>query len=56
MGRDYIEWLRQLPCNGGSSRRSWVGVYSTEQSFEPYEQWQLRMVERDAPRGVIARW
>jgi hypothetical protein len=33
-----------------------VGVYTTEQSFEPYEQWQLRMVERDAPRGVIARW
>jgi hypothetical protein len=56
MGRDYIEWLRQLPCNRGSSRRSWVGVYSTEQSFEPYEAWQARIIERDAQRGVLARW
>ena len=40
MGRDYIEWLRHLPCNGGRSRRSWVGVYSTEDSFETYERWQ----------------
>jgi hypothetical protein len=53
---EYLRWLRQLPCNGGSSRRSWVGVYSTEQSFETFEQWQARIDMRDAPRGVIARW
>jgi hypothetical protein len=56
MGRDYIEWLRQLPCNGGSRRRSWVGVYSTEQSFETFDRWQVRIIERDAQRGVLARW
>jgi hypothetical protein len=33
-----------------------VGVYSTEQSFEPYEAWQARIIERDAQRGVLARW
>ncbi len=56
MGRDYIEWLRQLPCNRGSSRRSWVGVYTVDDGFESFEQWQVRMVERDAQRGVLARW
>ena len=53
---EYLRWLSQLPCNRGSSRRSWVGVYTTEQSFEPYEAWQARIIERDAQRGVLARW
>ena len=53
---EYLRWLASLPCNGGSSRRSWVGVYSTEDSFETYERWQQRIIERDAPRGVIAHW
>ena len=56
MGRDYLDWLRQLPVNRGTRRRSWVGVYSVDEGFEPFEQWQARMVERDAQRGVIARW
>jgi hypothetical protein len=51
-----LRWLASLPCNGGSRRLSWVGVYTTEQSFEPYEAWQARIIERDAQRGVLARW
>ncbi len=57
MGRDYIEWLQQLPINRGvRPRQSWVGVYSVDEGFETFEQWQVRMVERDAQRGVLARW
>lgn len=56
MNADYIAWLRQLPVNRGTRRRSWVGVYSVDEGFETFEQWQVRMVERDAQRGVIARW
>ncbi len=57
MNAEYLRWLSQLPCNRGSSRRSWVGVYNTvDDSFEPYEAWQARIIERDAQRGVIARW
>jgi hypothetical protein len=33
-----------------------VGVYTNEPSFEPYEAWQARIIERDAQRGVLARW
>jgi len=53
---DYIAWLRQLPVNRGTRRRSWVGIYSVDEGFEPYEAWQVRMSQRDAQRGVIARW
>jgi len=56
VGREYLDWLRQLPVNRGTRRRSWVGVYSVDEGFETFEQWQARMVERDAQRGVIARW
>ena len=56
MNREYIEWLQQLPINRGSRKRGWVGVYSIDEPFEPYEQWQARIIERDAQRGVIARW
>ena len=56
MNRDYIDWLRQLPVNRGARRSSWVGVYSVDEGFEPFEAWQARINERDAPRGVIARW
>ena len=56
MSREYIDWLRQLPINRGGSRRSWVGVYSVDDGFESFEAWQQRIVERDAPKGVIARW
>jgi len=56
VNREYLDWLRQLPVNRGTTRRSWVGVYRSDDSFEPFEQWQVRMVERDAQRGVIARW
>ena len=56
MDREYLDWLQQLPVNRGVRRRSWVGVYSTDESFETFEAWQARIVERDAPRGVIARW
>ncbi len=53
---EYLRWLSQLPCNRGSSPRSWVGVYTVDDGFEPYEAWQARIIERDAQRGVIARW
>ena len=53
---DYLRWLASLPVNRGASRRSWTGVYTTEQSFLTFEQWQVRMSQRDAQRGVIARW
>jgi hypothetical protein len=33
-----------------------VGVYTVDDGFESFEQWQVRMVERDAQRGVLARW
>ncbi len=57
MGRDYIEWLQQLPINRGvRPRRSWVGVYSVDKGFESFEAWQQRIDMRDAPRGIIARW
>ncbi len=57
MDRRYLDWLASLPINRGvRPRRSWVGVFSTEDSFETYEQWQARIDMRDAPRGVIARW
>ena len=56
MNADYVAWLRQLPVNRGTRRRSWVGVYRSDDSYEPFEQWQARMVERDARSGVIARW
>ena len=56
MNREYLDWLRQLPINRGAQRRSWVGVVETEQAYIPYEMWQQRAIERDAPRGVIARW
>jgi len=56
VNREYLDWLRQLPVNRATSRRSWVGVYSVDEGFETFEQWQARMVERDAQRGVIARW
>ena len=59
MDRRYLQWLASLPCNrtAGRSGRSWVGVYSTvDDSFEPYEAWQARIIERDAQRGVLARW
>jgi hypothetical protein len=53
---EYLRWLRQLPCNGGSRRRSWVGVYTVDDGFESFEAWQARIIERDASRGVLARW
>ena len=56
MDAEYIAWLRQLPINRGVRRRSWVGVYRSDDSYEPFEVWQVRMSQRDAPRGVIARW
>lgn len=56
MNREYLDWLRQLPINRGATRRSWVGIYRSEDSFEPFEQWQARIVAHDAQRGVIARW
>ena len=56
MNREYLDWLRQLPINRGATGRSWVGVYRSDDSYEPFEAWQLRMSQRDAPRGVIARW
>jgi hypothetical protein len=33
-----------------------VGVYTVDDGFESFEEWQVRMVERDSPRGVLARW
>lgn len=56
MNREYLDWLRRLPINRGVRRRSWVGVYSVDEGFESFEAWQARVSERDAPRGVIARW
>ena len=56
MNREYLDWLRQLPVNRCTTRRSWVGVYRSDDSYEPYEAWQVRMSQRDARRGVIARW
>jgi len=56
VNRDYLDWLRQLPVNRGTRCQSWVGVHTADQSFLTFEQWQARMVERDAQRGVIARW
>lgn len=56
MNSAYLDWLKQLPVNRGATRRSWVGIYRSEDSFEPFEQWQARIVARDAQRGVIARW
>ena len=56
MNADYLDWLRQLPINRGATRRSWVGIYRSDDSFESFEQWQARIVARDAQRGVIARW
>lgn len=57
MDRRYLDWLSQLPINRGvRPRRSWVGVFSVDEGFESFEAWQQRMIERDAPRGVIARW
>lgn len=56
---EYLRWLASLPVNRGAgrTRRSWVGVYSSvDEGFEPFESWQARMVARDAPRGVLARW
>ena len=55
MDRDYVEWLQSLPVNRKQSR-SWVGVYSVEETAETFEQWQARINAQDAPRGVIARW
>ena len=55
MNSDYIEWVRSLLVNRGQSR-SWVGVYSTEETAETFEQWQARFNANDAPRGVIDRW
>lgn len=55
MNREYIEWLKSLPVNR-KQPRSWVGVYSVEEGFETFEQWQARINANDAPRGVIARW
>ncbi len=56
MDEAYIAWLRQLPINRGATHRSWVGIYRSDDSYEPFEAWQVRMSQRDAPRGVIARW
>lgn len=56
MNREYITWLQQLPVNRGVRRRSWVGVFELDEAFEPFEAWQARIIERDAQRGVIARW
>ncbi len=56
MNREYLDWLQQLPVNRGVRRRSWVGLYSADEPFERFEQWQARIIERDAQRGVIARW
>ncbi len=53
---DYLRWLASLPINRGSIRRSWVGVYRSDDSYETFEAWQVRMSQRDAQRGVIARW
>ena len=55
MNREYIEWLKSLPVNRGPSR-SWVGVYSVEEEFEPFHEWQARISAQDAPQGVIAKW
>ena len=55
MNSDYVEWLKSLPVNRGQSR-SWVGVYSTEEAADTFEQWQARINANDAPQGVIARW
>ena len=55
MNRDYINWLESLPCNRKRSR-SWVGVYQQDDYNQTFEQWQERITQRDAPRGVIARW
>ena len=49
MNRDYIEWLKHLPVNRGAGR----SIYD---DYEPFEVWQARINERDARRGVIARW
>lgn len=56
MNREYLDWLKQLPVNRGAIRRSWVGIYRTDDSFESFERWQARIVARDAQRGAIARW
>ena len=55
MDRDYVEWLQSLPVNH-KQPRSWVGVYTTEETAETFEQWQARINANDAPRGGIARW
>ena len=56
LSRRYLDWLASLPINRGSRKTSWVGVYRTDDSYEPFEAWQVRLSQRDAPRGVIARW
>lgn len=56
LSRRYLDWLASLPINRGSRKTSWVGVYRSDDSFEPFEQWQARIVARDAQRGVIAGW
>ena len=54
---EYLRWLEQLPMNRRRSRRSWVGVYQVEDGYvQTFEAWQQRAIERDAQRGVIARW
>lgn len=55
MNSEYVEWLKSLPVNR-KQPRSWVGVYSVEEEFEPFHEWQQRINTRDTPRGVIARW
>ena len=46
-----------VPMNRRRSHRSWVGVVELEQPYErSFEAWQQRAIERDAQRGVIARW